>query len=585
MPFLIQRERRPTTPGTQAGPARPAGQGQPAAPAPQPLRRTQASRQMMINRVPGGVLRIGRGTNAELRLEGAAVALEHAVIRADAGGFQLLDRGSVTGTYLNGQRVKEAQLANGDTIRVGNFQLTVLLGSPETAAVAGLLGLTVREVAEAAPPESPGEETPRARAPAPPGADYLSALSLRRWFLGKALLALVVTLATGIVLVALPLRGKLTAFQPGPVAAAHAGLACGACHAPWRGPTPAQCADCHGKQQRIILVHQPRQAFNPPCAGCHPEHRGETAVLRADDQSCVSCHGDLQVADGGEPRFARHVHGFASDHPEFAVTLAGGVRLPLAEAVAHRAGLALLRFNHRQHLRPGLPAPAGRRVQLSCASCHLVGEGAGTGIVPFSYQQSCTTSGCHPLTFDERRPDQVAPHADPQRVREFLLSAYAERRAPRESVGALYRRLVRTPQAAAGVADFGAGAQRAMVGAERYLYRTACKECHDIDFAATPLPRVRWGANPARHLPYSHFSHLDHRQTACADCHGGAARSTGAADVLLPGITVCRRCHGGAAEAGAARASSPAVRPARAECRSCHEYHPRRPPGWVAQAS
>ena len=40
-----------------------------------------AGQQSMIAYVPSAALRIGRGTNAELRLDDIAVALEHAVIR------------------------------------------------------------------------------------------------------------------------------------------------------------------------------------------------------------------------------------------------------------------------------------------------------------------------------------------------------------------------------------------------------------------------------------------------------------------------------------------------------------------------
>jgi hypothetical protein len=197
-----------------------------------------------------------------------------------------------------------------------------------------------------------------------------------------------------------------------------------------------------------------------------------------------------------------------------------------------------------------------------------------TGIVPITYETSCTTSGCHPLTFDNRRPDQVAPHASPQRVREFLVSVYSDRRGASESVGDQYRRLIRGAGAQPRGIDYGGQAQAGVVLAERYLYGTACKECHVVDTNARPLPRVTWTPIPARWLPNGRFQHLDHPGD-CRQCHGAAADSTAAADVLLPAIAVCRTCHGGGGGAAQVRAGTAPAAPT--DCLSCHRYHPDSP--------
>ena len=200
--------------------------------------------------------------------------------------------------------------------------------------------------------------------------------------------------------------------------------------------------------------------------------------------------------------------------------------------------------------------------------------GGPTGIVPIRYETSCTTSGCHPLTFDNRRPDQVAPHASPRRVREFLVSVYSDRRGANESVGDQYRRLIRGAGAQPRGIDYGGQAQGAVVLAERYLYGTACKECHVVDTNARPLPRVTWTPIPARWLPNGRFQHLDHPGD-CRQCHGAAADSTVAADVLLPAIAVCRTCHGGGGGAAQVRAGTAPAAPT--DCLSCHRYHPDSP--------
>jgi len=479
------------------------------------------------------------------------------------------------------------------------------------------------------PPPAPATARPRSPSPAAPAlrapvVDYLGAYSLRRPLLNKALLSLALTAGAAAALLFLARSGRATAFEPGRVHAWHAETACASCHSPWRGPDPALCSDCHARQREKGEIHQARQTFTPPCTGCHPEHRGGDRVTAAGDTQCASCHRDLRVnPPGAEPRFARRVSAFFDDHPDFSITLPSGVRLPLAEAVARRADPTPLRFNHQRHLRAGLPTPSGQRVQLQCRSCHQLSAGAAgaagaenagaaspaatpagpsssrrggqvarpggqpamadgsiaaaggpTGIVPIAYETSCTTSGCHPLTFDNRRPDQVAPHASPQRVREFLVSVYSDRRGADESVGDQYRRLIRGAGAQPRGIDYGGQAQAAVVLAERYLYGTACKECHVVDTNARPLPRVTWTPIPLRWLPNGRFQHLDHPGD-CRQCHGAAADSTAAADVLLPAIAVCRTCHGGGGGAAQVRAGTAPAAPT--DCLSCHRYHPDSP--------
>src|SRR5579859_2880623 len=71
--------------------------------------------------VPGGSLRIGRTSQADHAfpddklMSGLHFAIEHT-----EKGCRLLDLNSSNGTFLNGARVKEATLTNGDEIRAGN---------------------------------------------------------------------------------------------------------------------------------------------------------------------------------------------------------------------------------------------------------------------------------------------------------------------------------------------------------------------------------------------------------------------------------------------------------------------------------
>jgi pSer/pThr/pTyr-binding forkhead associated (FHA) protein len=51
------------------------------------------------------------------------VSRRHAEIRRTADGYELVDVGSLNGTYLNRERVDQGPLRDGDLIQVGKFKL------------------------------------------------------------------------------------------------------------------------------------------------------------------------------------------------------------------------------------------------------------------------------------------------------------------------------------------------------------------------------------------------------------------------------------------------------------------------------
>jgi len=79
-------------------------------------------RGLTLTQIQGPVLRIGRGTNQELRSENPAVALEHGTIEVDAAGYFVTDKGSITGTYVNGRPVESARLVKGDLVEIGDLR-------------------------------------------------------------------------------------------------------------------------------------------------------------------------------------------------------------------------------------------------------------------------------------------------------------------------------------------------------------------------------------------------------------------------------------------------------------------------------
>ncbi|HSE54371.1 MAG TPA: DUF3662 and FHA domain-containing protein, partial [Nocardioidaceae bacterium] len=77
---------------------------------------------------PPGLV-IGRGSDADLRINDPGVSRRHAEIRvmpgANAPSVSIVDLGSTNGMLVNGQRVQQAQLDDGADVKIGNTSLTV----------------------------------------------------------------------------------------------------------------------------------------------------------------------------------------------------------------------------------------------------------------------------------------------------------------------------------------------------------------------------------------------------------------------------------------------------------------------------
>ena len=78
---------------------------------------------------PPGMI-IGRGTEADLRIDDPGVSRRHAEIRVHAQesgdtDVSAVDLGSTNGMLVNGHRVQQATLDDGGTIKIGNTTMTV----------------------------------------------------------------------------------------------------------------------------------------------------------------------------------------------------------------------------------------------------------------------------------------------------------------------------------------------------------------------------------------------------------------------------------------------------------------------------
>jgi hypothetical protein len=72
----------------------------------------------------GHVTSIGRSSDCSIVLSDPNVSRRHAEIRHIGDGYSLIDLGSTNGTEVNGQRIAETALMNGDVIGVGQTKLT-----------------------------------------------------------------------------------------------------------------------------------------------------------------------------------------------------------------------------------------------------------------------------------------------------------------------------------------------------------------------------------------------------------------------------------------------------------------------------
>ncbi|HEX3512307.1 MAG TPA: FHA domain-containing protein [Solirubrobacteraceae bacterium] len=73
--------------------------------------------------IESDVLHIGRGIAADLQLDENSVSRRHAVIAVRDDGVRILDDRSSNGTFVNGTRVQQAELSNGDVIVIGRVLL------------------------------------------------------------------------------------------------------------------------------------------------------------------------------------------------------------------------------------------------------------------------------------------------------------------------------------------------------------------------------------------------------------------------------------------------------------------------------
>lgn len=73
-----------------------------------------------------GIVTLGRGFSVDVRFDDESVSRRHALLAVRKTGARILDDRSANGTHVNGRRVTEAELSDGDVIVLGRVVLSYL---------------------------------------------------------------------------------------------------------------------------------------------------------------------------------------------------------------------------------------------------------------------------------------------------------------------------------------------------------------------------------------------------------------------------------------------------------------------------
>jgi ABC-type multidrug transport system ATPase subunit len=95
----------------------------------------------------GQILRIGRSPENEVVLDDLGVSRNHAELRKSASGkYEIIDLGSHNGTFVNGERVHRAELAESDLVTIGNATFRLAGGELREYVDEGSISLAARDL-------------------------------------------------------------------------------------------------------------------------------------------------------------------------------------------------------------------------------------------------------------------------------------------------------------------------------------------------------------------------------------------------------------------------------------------------------
>jgi pSer/pThr/pTyr-binding forkhead associated (FHA) protein len=82
---------------------------------------------------------VGRDADCDVLLSSLSASRKHASVEQTASGWMLKDLASVNGTYVNGKRVTETLLSNGDSLRFGEVKAVFEISGKKSVSGPGHL--------------------------------------------------------------------------------------------------------------------------------------------------------------------------------------------------------------------------------------------------------------------------------------------------------------------------------------------------------------------------------------------------------------------------------------------------------------
>lgn len=531
---------------------------------------------------------IGCANDQLIQLLGEEIQARHAVLTPSGGGASIKSTGSHT-FEVNGERTKSAQLAPGDTLKIGGH--TLVLGSAPAGFDAAI-------------------ELTRDPDVDPATFEHAFQTALTDTWLSKrgpAWVLSVVVLVFGLLIpLALIYDGNDDTPDPdalilsdaywtsGPLHPAHnqsIGDDCSACHTvPFQKVRDDACLACHDDMADHVPAGHFANTVMPAerCAVCHIEHNEPSFLVVDADQLCTDCHAEPELLSDG-PGHMRAVNGFdRTAHPDFEIALltpnvqtAGtglsfdwGVREAL---LADAEETSNLKFPHDLHLDPDSVKTVQDSRGMACGDCHTL-TADNEHFEPISMERHCQS--CHELTFDDNAPERQVPHGQPLEVIQVMEGHFARFFAdPNRQADASGRRVPdrrgrqsRGRTCTDGV--FACAKQFTEREVSTQFTQRGCITCHEVEDTGADDIYSRYQVYPVRlshdFMPTAKFDHRSHftqkdatGDDACLTCHE-ATRSKVSTDVLIPDLGNCTQCH--------TDVNTQDTVPL--HCISCHQYHP-----------
>ncbi len=505
----------------------------------------------------------GRGGASHVLLSSHKVGTEHAKFFWDGEKLLVADLASPTGVRVNGRLVSRAELHDGDTVLLGDVELTLRLDG-------SIAELTWLEAPQASIPDAEriASAVGKLRVDS-----YLPSI--------RALSIVLVALGT-VAWLAYPLgTSSKRQWSSGPISSQHKLIEndCVKCHAePFKPVRDQECQACHSMSEHAqgysTFVSQ-HAGLEMRCAQCHMEHNGDHALISRDQRFCTSCHAEMSKLKPGAD--IEDVSSF-DQHPQFRIEVRdalGAVTKVSLDDSSRAKDSSQIKLNHKLHLKQGLEGKDGP-VTLECSACHQLDENF-KQLKPIEFDKHCRD--CHSLGFDERLPEAEVPHGDSEAVFPALFAAYSRvvllgedqslpnpaRDMERDKPGDL------DPEPAqiegSGVSAVVENAREA----ERQLFtRTGCFLCHSykekpelLQTSTNSHYEVLKPGVPNVWFTAARFSHGAHEEFTCESCHEKTRESTQTSELLLPGKKMCQDCHASGRRQGYVSS----------DCVECHSYH------------